>query len=95
MTKKNVGRSVVMDPNIDRAEALPVWPGCRDEFMVVLSVTSEEVADGKGRIIAVYRDGQHGLRRGEAGKVATRAARNINTAIRNAVRCAVRKAVSQ
>lgn len=80
------------DPNIHRAQALPVWPGCRDEFMVVLSVTSEEVADSKGRIVAVFREGEAGMRRGEAGKVATWAARNINTAIRNAVRCAISEA---
>jgi len=74
------------DPNIDRAEALPIWPKCKQEWMVVLSVTDEEVIDSKGRIVAVYRDGECGPRPGDGRKVAERAAKTINAAIRNAVR---------
>lgn len=74
------------DPNIYRAVAMPTWPSCRGEWMVVISVSDEEVADEKGRIIAYLRDGEAALRGGEAKKVAARVATTINTAIRNAVR---------
>lgn len=71
------------NPNIDRAG---VVRACDSEWWVVISVSDEEVLDNKGQIIAAYRDGECGFRPGEGRKVAERAARTINAAIRNAVR---------